>query len=236
MQVAPDGVNGHNDAVDDAVDGRTERWRAHRLERREQFVDAALRALEKHGPTVAVAQIAAEAGVAKPRLYRHFDDKSDLLDAVRDRVSAILWQRLTAALDPDDAPAHLIRHGLDAFLGVVDEYPNTFRLMAQPGAPVQRVLEDGRKLANVLAGLIAGQLSALGVDTSGAEPWGHSLAGAVGGAAHWWLDHRTITKEELINHLCTVILGSLEGIAKAAGVTFDLDRPIRAQTIGTVQR
>ncbi|MFL6145656.1 MAG: TetR/AcrR family transcriptional regulator [Labedaea sp.] len=232
MQVTPQDVNGHHDAVD----GRTERWRAHRLERREQFVDAAVRAVEKHGPAVAVAQIAAEAGVAKPRLYRHFDDKADLLDAVRDRVSTILWQRLTAALDPDDAPAHLVRHGLDAFLGVVDDYPNTFRLMADPGAPARRALEDGRRIADVLAGLIAGQLGALGVDTSGAEPLGHSLLGAVGGATYWWLDHRTITKQELINHLSTVILGSLEGITKAAGVTIDLDRPIRAQTIGTVHR
>jgi AcrR family transcriptional regulator len=216
-----DGVN--------AVDGRTERWRAHRLERREHFVDAALRALEKHGPDVAVAQVAAEAGVAKPRLYRHFTDKADLFDAVRERVSAIIWQRLTAALDPGDAPAHLVRHGLEAFLSVVDEYPNTFRLIMAPGGPAQ--FEDSRKIADVLAALIAGQLTTLGLDPSGAQPWGHSLAGAVGGATHWWLEHRSITKTELISYLSIVILGSLEGIAKAAGVAIDLDRPISSQII-----
>jgi AcrR family transcriptional regulator len=129
------------------MDGRTERWRAHRLERREEFVDAALRALEKHGPDVAIARIAAEAGVAKPRLYRHFDDKADLFNAVRDRISKLLWKRLTAALDPDDAPAHLVRHGLEAFLSVVDEYPNVFRLLVRPGS--ERLLEDGRKIADV---------------------------------------------------------------------------------------
>src|SRR5207244_55797 len=101
----PGGVNGHNGLVD----GRTERWRAHRLERREAFVDAALRALDKHGPDVAIAQVAAEAGVAKPRLYRHFDDKADLFNAVQERISTILWQRLTSALDPEDAPARLVR-------------------------------------------------------------------------------------------------------------------------------
>jgi AcrR family transcriptional regulator len=226
-----DGVNAHSEHVD----GRTERWRAHRLERREQFVDAALRALEKHGPDVAVAQIAAEAGVAKPRLYRHFDDKADLFTAVGNRVTTLLWNRLTAALDPDDAPAQLVRHGLEAFLSVVDEYPNTFRLVVDPGAPAQRATEEGRKIADELAALIAGQLATLGMDTSGAEPWGHSLAGAVGGATHWWLDHRTISKEALIEYLSIVILGSLEGIAKAAGVVIDLDQPIKSQTIRAVR-
>ncbi|HEV2781131.1 MAG TPA: TetR/AcrR family transcriptional regulator [Actinophytocola sp.] len=215
------------------MDGRSERWRAHRVERRAEFVDAALRALEKYGPEVAVAQIAAEAGVAKPRLYRHFDDKADLFRAVQDRISTTLWQHLTAALNPDDAPAHLVRHGLDAFLSVVDEHPNTFRLMMAPGSPTERALEDGKKIADVLAALIAGQLATLGVDTSGAEPWGHALAGAVGGATHWWLEHRSISKQQLIDHLSTVILGSMEGIAKSAGVVVDLDEPIKSQTMRT---
>jgi AcrR family transcriptional regulator len=225
----PDGVNVA------AVDGRTERWRAHRLERREEFVDAALRAMEKHGPDVAVAQIAAEAGVAKPRLYRHFDDKADLFNAVQDRISRLLWERLTAALDPESAPAHLVRHGLEAFLSVVDEYPNTFRLLVHPGgSPVaERMVEDGQRIADVLAALIAGQLTVLGADTDGAQPWGHALAGAVGGATHWWLEHRAISKQALIEHLSTVILGSLERIAREAGVAVDLDRPINAQTTRT---
>jgi AcrR family transcriptional regulator len=229
------GVNGHNEQVD----GRSERWRAHRIERRAQFVAAALRALDKYGPDVAVAQIAAEAGVAKPRLYRHFDDKADLFSAVQDRVSTVLWDRLTAALDPEDAPASLVRHGLDAFLSVVDEYPNAFRLLLQPGSPAgteatKRVLEDSRKIGDVLAALIAGQLTVLGVPTDGAEPWGHALAGAVAGATYWWLEHRSIGKAALIDHLSTVILGSLEAIAKQAGVTIDLDRPIKSQTNRTV--
>src|SRR5207245_3105170 len=167
------------------LDGRPERRRVHRLERREAFVDAALRALEKHGPDVAVAQIAAESRVAKPRLYRHFDDKADLFSAVQDRISALLWERLTDALNPDAAPSHLVHRGLDAFLSVVDEYPNTFRMLMHPGATTERVLEDSKKIADVLAALISGQLRTLGVDYEGAEPWGHALNGAVAGATYW---------------------------------------------------
>ena len=206
----------------------------HRLERRAEFVDAALRALEQYGPEVAVAQIAAEAGVAKPRLYRHFEDKADLFSAVQDRISAVLWERLTAALDPDDAPAQLVRRGLDAFLSVVDQYPNAFRMLIDPGSTSARVFEDSKKIADVLAALISGQLRALGMDAEGAEPWGYALNGAVAGATYWWLEHRSISKESLIGHLSTVILGSLERIAREAGVVIDLELPIKSQTIRTV--
>jgi AcrR family transcriptional regulator len=198
------------------MDGRTERWRAHRERRREEFVDAALRALDRHGPGVAVTQIAAEARVAKPRLYRYFQDKADLFVAVGERLSTILLRRLTAVLDPGDAPARLVRRGLEEFLGVVEEHPNAFRLLMHPD----------RKIADMLATLIARQLDALGVDTSGARPWGHALAGAVGGATHWWLEHGSITRQQLTDHLATVILGSLEGIAKSAGVAVDPEQPI----------
>lgn len=216
------------------MDGRSERWRAHRTERRAAFVDAALRALDRYGPDVAIAQVAAEAGVAKPRLYRHFEDKADLFAAVAERVTTILWQRLTAVLDPDAAPAELVRRGLDAYLSVVDEHPNAFRLAAHPGAPPARAFEDGRRIADMLAALISGQLRALGVDTSGAQPWGHALAGAVGGATRWWLEQRPIGRQALIDHLSTVILGSLEGIARSAGVRVDLEKPVSAQTIRVV--
>lgn len=213
------------------TDGRTERWRQHRINRRREFVEAALRALAKHGPDVNIAQIAAEAGVAKPRLYRHFEDKADLLGAVQEYISRLLWQRLSAALDPTDAPSHLVRAALEAFLGVVDEHPQAFQLMLHPSAAAsaattERMIEDGMRIGDVLSALITGQLRTLGADAEGTEPLGHALAGAVGAATHWWLEHRSISKDTLIEHLSTVILGALEAILRKSGVSIDLDEPI----------
>lgn len=216
---------------DRPADGRSERWRQHRINRRREFVEAALRALAKHGPDVNIAEIATEAGVAKPRLYRHFEDKADLLGAVQDYISGLLWQRLSAALDPTDAPTHLVRASLEAYLGVVDEHPNAFQLLLHPSSQMsattaERVIEDGKKIGDVLSALIAGQLRTLGADAAGAEPWGHALAGAVGGATLWWLEHRSITKDALIEHLSTVILGALEAILRKSDISIDLDQPI----------
>lgn len=212
-------------------DGRTERWRDHRIQRRTEFVDAALRALAKHGPDVHLAQIAAEAGVAKPKLYRHFEDKADLLDAVQGRISELLWHRMNAVLDPADAPSHLVRAMLDAFLGLVDEYPEVFRLLLHPGRQVsvrtsEKVLADGAKLADVLHALITGLLGRLDVDTEVAGPAAHALTGGVGATTLWWLEHRTMSKAALIEHLATIILGALDAVLRSAGVVLDFDEPI----------
>lgn len=202
------------------VDGRTERWREHRIRRRREFVEAALRALEKYGPEVSVAQIADEAGVAKPRLYRHFEDKADLLAGVQRHLSELLWHRLSGTLDPADEPEHLVRASLEAFLGVVDEHPNAYRLLLLPSAlspsTAERVMADGRKIGEVLSSLIAGQLRTLGADVQTAEPYGHALAGGVGAATLWWLETRSISKDALVEHLSTMILGALEAILRAS--------------------
>ena len=63
------------------MDGRTRRWAGHREARRLELVDAAVVAIEEHGPEVTTEQIAAEAGVSRPGLYRHFDGKDDLQSA-----------------------------------------------------------------------------------------------------------------------------------------------------------
>ena len=63
-------------------DGRTTRWDAHRDQRRAELVQAAVRAIDQHGPDVTIADIAAEAGVSKPVLYRYFTDKDQLHAAV----------------------------------------------------------------------------------------------------------------------------------------------------------
>ncbi|MFC7586737.1 TetR/AcrR family transcriptional regulator [Nonomuraea antimicrobica] len=69
-------------------------------DRRRALLDAADRVIMKEGPEVSMAAIAAEAGITKPILYRHFGDKHGLYQALADRhvrtVIAQLRPRLAA--------------------------------------------------------------------------------------------------------------------------------------------
>lgn len=188
--------------ADPPSDGRAARWRQHRLDRRAEFVDAALRALAKYGPDASMADIAAEAGAAKPKLYRHFADKAALLDAVGERIAGTLRDRLSTVLDPRAPVTDLITRGLHAYLDLVDEHPQACRLVFASGPAL---------------GLFADLLRALELDTDTAEPGGAVLAGALGAATLWWLESgRAMPKQALIDYLATVVWGATDAIMRKA--------------------
>src|SRR3954452_2049804 len=71
-------------------------------ERRRELLEAADRVVLRDGPEASMNAIAAEAGITKPILYRHFGDKSGLYRALAIRHTDALLANLRAALD---APA-----------------------------------------------------------------------------------------------------------------------------------
>src|SRR6476661_5646808 len=135
------------------VDARTERWREHRVKVRAEFVDAAFRALDKFGPEVSMGDIAKEAGAAKPKLYRHFEDKTDLYNAIVDRIRDMLWERIVSSADlTNDSARELIRRGAAEYVLVVSEHPNVFRFMlhshfTRRADESERALQSARRSA-----------------------------------------------------------------------------------------
>src|SRR5207248_1832008 len=110
--------------TDEVGDKRRDRWASHRTARRAALVDAALGALDEHGPDLAMEDVAVAAGVTKPVLYRHFEDKADLYVALGQRGTEILFSRLVPAINAELAPVPRIRMALDAFFTVIEEHPN----------------------------------------------------------------------------------------------------------------
>jgi AcrR family transcriptional regulator len=93
-----------------------------RAERREQILDAATRAFANAGFTAtSLDDVAAEAGVTRVILYRHFDSKTDLYRAVLDRACA----RLTDAVGVDDYDENT----LGALVRAAAADPDGFRLL-----------------------------------------------------------------------------------------------------------
>jgi AcrR family transcriptional regulator len=199
--------------VKPALQGERQRRRE---ERRAEMVQAAINAVHVHGPGVSVAEIAAAAGVTKPVLYRHFADRADLQRAVGQRAVQMLVERMDPMLDPAREPVQLIRGAIDAFLAAIEDEPQLWRFVVRH--PIERttgaeVVDDAREqIARRLAVIIGDRLRAAGLDPGGAEAWAHGLVGMVQGAGDWWLEHRTMSRDSLTDHLASLIWGGVSGV------------------------
>lgn len=101
--------------------------RLRRRERREQVLAAATRAFARSGfAATSLDEIAAEAGVSRVILYRHFESKIDLYRAVLERARA----RLAAGV----GTGAYTTEAVDALLHVAAEDPDGFRLLFQHAA------------------------------------------------------------------------------------------------------
>ncbi|MBE1498542.1 AcrR family transcriptional regulator [Amycolatopsis lexingtonensis] len=216
-------------------DARRDRWRKHRIARRKEFVEAALRALDKHGPDLGMEDVAAEAGVTKPVLYRHFDDKADLYVALGQRGTEILFERLIPAINAELAPVPRIRMALDAFFTVIEEHPNLYRLLAhgRPEKPVSSdvVAEDKELIASALTALLGDYMRMFNMDSGAAEPWAHGIVGMVQNTGEWWLDRRSMGRDSVVEYLTQIIWAAIDGLTRQNGVVIDPNQPLEANKV-----
>jgi len=191
-----------------------------REERRAVLVQAATAAIRKHGPDVAMEDIAAEAGVSKPILYRYFQDKADLYMAVSEHATAFLRATLLRGLDEQADPRVLLRLVIDTYLTFIQQEPDLYRFVVRrsfPDRPVQcdPVTTNNELIAGALAEIFRDWLGKLGMDQGGAETWAHAGVGMVQAAGDWWLERRTLSREALRDYLLMMVLGALDGILQA---------------------
>jgi len=186
-----------------------------RAERRAELLEAAVRAIRQIGPTVSMDAIAAEAGVTKPIIYRHFGDRVGLANALAEEFGAQLVAELDAALSKDLPPDQLLAATIDAYLAFVERDPNLYSfLVGRLGAPVGTEAANGlvAQVGQRVALVLGEQLRAIGVDSGPAEPWAFGIVGLVHLAGDWWLERRTVTRARLVEDLTTLLwngLGSL---------------------------
>lgn len=84
--------------------------RMRRTERREQILDAATRAFARSGYTgTSLDDVAAEAGITRVILYRHFDSKNDMYRAVLDSACNRLVEQVGADNFTGDSIPALLR-------------------------------------------------------------------------------------------------------------------------------
>jgi AcrR family transcriptional regulator len=166
-----------------AVEGPEPARRLPRAQRREQILAAATEAFARSGfAATSLDDIAAEAGITRVILYRHFDSKTDLYQAVLDRMCARLDAHVAEPVGGfTDA-------SIDGLLDAAAESPAGFRLLFQHALREPEFSERIEKFRADITVAAFQQISALVPDQALAR-WAAQLAPAVAiEAVIAWLD------------------------------------------------
>jgi AcrR family transcriptional regulator len=216
------------------VDARSERWREHRKKVRGEIVEAAFRAIDRLGPDLSVREIAEEAGTAKPKIYRHFTDKSDLFQAIGERLRDMLWAAVFPSIDfATNSVREIIHRSAEEYVNLVDEHPNVLRFFIQGRFPEQsestlRTLNEGREITLAMAEMFNNELH---LDPAAIQLAAFAAFGSAASATDWWLGSdpdspRRMARDKFVDQLTTITMGVIVGTAEQLGIKMDPDQPI----------
>lgn len=213
-------------------DGRTTRWDEHRAQRTDEFVQAAVRAIDTLGPDASVADIAAEAGVSKPVLYRYFADKAELHAAVGAWGTDLVLDRVIAAVLVPAPARERVAAGVGAYLDTIAEHPQAFLLLTRQHTGGDPLAAGKEQIATKLSRMLGDALRQLGGDTGAAEPWAHAVVGLGSSVGQWWLERRTMSRAAAAGYLGDFIWHALSGAAAEHGVQLtELDPRLGAPNV-----
>jgi AcrR family transcriptional regulator len=181
-------------------------------DRRDQLLEAADRVVQREGSAASMNLIAAEAGITKPILYRHFGDKGGLYRALAARHSDQLLARLRAALATRGGLTARTRATVGAYLAAVEEQPQVYRFLMERAA-VEDVAVRGqvvgfvRRFGDELAAGLRSEPALAPIGEHRAQVWAHGIAGMVQAAGDWWLDHPDVAREVVVDELIALMFG-----------------------------
>lgn len=202
-------------------DGRTTRWAEHREGRRSTLVEAAVSAIDEHGPDASIARIAKAAGVTKPVLYRYFDDKSELHAEVGRWYAQQILDRIVPELAAHGPVRTKVTRAVDGYLSLLSEHPQVFLLVVRHRS-TDAVLADGKAaIAATFARVIGDGLRALEVDAGGAEPWAEGVVGLGLSVGEWWLSRGTMSRTAVRDYLSGFLFHAFAGITEEYGVDLE---------------
>lgn len=195
--------------------------------RRHELLEAADRVVLRDGPGASMNAIAAEAGITKPILYRHFGDKGGLYRALAVRHTDALLAGLRAALDSPVPRRDRVEATLDTYLAAIEARPQVYRFLMHPadeGQSPDRGFDVGRhsapllrRLGEELAQVIAERVDLGPAGDELARVWGHGIVGMMHAAGDWWLREQPCSRAQLVQHLADLLWGRLAAAGDRPG-------------------
>ena len=184
--------------------------------RRQQLLDTALECFATRGfHQTAMADIAEAAGVTKPVLYQHFSSKRDLYLELLDDVGAQLVAAISTAAAGAGGPRHQVEAGFAAYMRIVAERPNAFRLLFGGGARRDEEFADAvRRVERTIAEVVAGLIDA-DIDADQRRLVAHGIVGMAEGAVREWLTgDRALDPQRLARQIADLAWAGLRGVRR----------------------
>ena len=184
-----------------------------RAQRREQILAAATRAFARSGfAATSLDDIAAEADITRVILYRHFDSKSDLYQAVLDRFCGVLSAHVAEPVGGfTDA-------SVDGLVQAASAEPAGFRLLFQHAAREPEFKAQAEQFRRDITQAAYLQISTMLPDEAWAR-WAAQLAPAVAiEAVIAWLDAGRPDPDLAADRVRHVIGGVITAAAAQAGL------------------
>lgn len=181
-----------------------------RAERRAAIVQAAARAFTSHGfAATSMDEVAAEAGITKLIVYRHFDSKEALYEAVLRRVSDRLAQEFVSLVEQGVTTGL----GIRVLLTVAREEPDGFVLLWRHAAREPQFAEHAETFRARVVELAAGMLERRQVGDGLRRRWAAevSVSYLVDAVIHWLEEGDPDRDDELV----ALVSSSLQAMVTA---------------------
>jgi AcrR family transcriptional regulator len=180
---------------------------------------AADRVIRRMGPAASMDDIAAEAGIAKPVLYRHFGDKGGLYQVLAERYVAALREELEGVLDRAADPRARLAATIDAYLAFVEREHEAYaflmhRAISERPEAQATVADFVRGIAEEVAVRMRAELGRFGLDASGTDSWAYGIVGMVQLAGDRWLERRDVPRAAVVEHLVRLVWDGFSGMAR----------------------
>lgn len=192
-----------------------------REQRRGELLEVARRVFGRKGfRSTEVNEVAREAGVTRPILYRHFPGgKADVFMEVLNSHLEDLMGSVRSAMAMSSAPRERLRLGIDAYLRFAESRPEGFLLLVRSSDEVdervgRRAKEVRDQITGTLTDTIADVMHGAGLDPAGAPVYAHALLGGVESVGVWWIETRTIDRASLVAYLLAFIWRGFDGLPK----------------------
>jgi AcrR family transcriptional regulator len=192
-------------------------------ERRRQLVDIGRELFARKGfEATSIEEIAARAEVSKPVVYEHFRGKEVLYAVVVDREMQLLLGHFTSALAAPGSPRDLLQRAALALLDYIESDTDGFRVLTRD-APLTSSGGSFSSLIGEVAGkvehVLGRQFDDRGYPAGLAALYSQALVGMVALVGQWWLDDRSLDKQQVAAHLVNLAYNGLAHLDPQPGLS-----------------